>query len=121
MSRSKKQKVNILDVVPCPRSHILTHLTEEGKVVLGILRFKSKWVRKYLLPKKIAPEIKVALDVHGSEVWKLINGKNNVKMIIEALQPHFEEEVEHYSERVITYLYHLHKDKLIEFMAAPKE
>lgn len=116
---TKYNKINILDVIPMRRSHIFTYIGEEGKVTLGILRFKSKWMNKYFLPKKISPEIKVSLDVHGSEVWKLIDNKKSIGAIVKELSVHFERE-EQYEERIVRYLYHLKKDKLIDFIASNK-
>ena len=120
MHIKKGDQVNILDVVPIRRDHILTHIKEDGKVDLGILRFKSKWVRKYLLPKSISPEIMVPLDAHGSEVWKLLDGESSVQVILESLQEHFQDDPGNYKERVVTYLYRLYKDKLIDFVATNK-
>ena len=102
MKLDNKNTVNILDVVPMRRNHILTHVKSDGKVDLGILRFKSKWVRKYLLPKHVSDEIKIPLDQHGSEVWKLIDGKTPIKEVLEALEAYFEDDSDNYKERVIT-------------------
>ncbi|EGJ72547.1 hypothetical protein Bcop_2395 [Bacteroides coprosuis DSM 18011] len=117
MFGKSNNKINILDVTPIRRSHISTYIMDDGRVRLGILRFKSKWVNKYFLPKKISPEIKVPLDVHGSEVWKLIDGNRTIRKIIIQLATHFENQVD-YEERIVTYLYQLKKDQLIDFLSA---
>ncbi len=114
----KKKKINILNVIPHPRSHISSYITEEGKVNLGLRRFKYKWMDIFLT-KKMSNEIKVPLDSYGSEVWKLMDGKRTVSQIILELANIFEYE-KGYDLRIITYLTQLQHDKLIYF-SVPKE
>lgn len=109
-------KVSIMDVVPSRRDGISTYTNEDGKVTLGIQRFKSGWINKYFMPKRISSEIKVPLDRYGSVVWTFINGKLTVSEIINQVEEIFPQE-EHLDERIVTYLYHLKKDKLIDFLA----
>lgn len=112
-----KKKVNILDVIPHPRGHISSYVKEDGKIQLGMRRFKYKWMDVFLTKKRSA-EIKVPLDEHGSEVWKLMDGKRTVAQIILELGDYFENE-ENYDLRIITYITQLQKDKIIYF-AVPK-
>lgn len=109
-------KVNILDVIPLRKDNISTFIAEDGKVTLGILRFKSKWINKYFMPKRISPEIHVPLDIYGSEVWKTIDGKHSISDIIELVRLIYPDEIG-LDERIITYLYRLRHDKLIDFTA----
>lgn len=111
-----KDKVNILDVIPLRKDNISTSIAEDGKVTLGILRFKSKWINKYFMPKSISSEIYVQLDMYGSEVWKMLDGKRSISEIIEVVQLVFPNE-DGLDERIITYLYRLKHDKLIDFVA----
>lgn len=112
----KKDKVFILDVVPSRGDKISTEILEDGKVSLGIPRFKSGWMNKYFMPKRVSPEIKVPLDQYGSEVWKLIDGNRTIENIILEVQEVFPEEHK-LDERVLTYLYRLKHDKLVDFVA----
>ena len=111
-----KDKVNILDVIPLRKDNISTTITEDGKVVLGILRFKSNWINKYFMPKSISKEIHVPLDVYGSEVWKALDGKSSISKITAEVKLVFPD-TEGLDERILTYLYRLKHDKLIDFVA----
>jgi len=109
-----KHKINLLDVIPCRADHILTE--NEGELsVIAFPRFKSAWMRKFLLPKGMSPYIRVRLEEHGTAVWNLIDGKRTVKDIIELLADHFTEE-EDYGSRVTIYITQLRKDKFIKYL-----
>lgn len=108
-----KEKINLLDVVPCRDEHILTE-NEGGLSVIAFPRFKHAWMRKYLLPKNLSPYIRVRLEEHGTAVWNLIDGKRTVREIILLLSNHFENE-EDYDIRVTTFITQLRKDKFIKY------
>ncbi|WP_018108609.1 PqqD family protein [Bacteroides propionicifaciens] len=114
-----ENKVFIMDVIPSKLDNIHTLIAEDGKVTLGIQRFRSKWINKYFMPKKVSPVIRVPLDKYGSQVWKLIDGQSDISKIIEQAQSEFPEE-ENFDKRIITYLYQLKKDKLIDFLIVNK-
>lgn len=107
-------KTNLLDVIPCHKEHIITE--HDGElVIIAFPRFKSAWVRKYLLPKGISPYIRVRLEEHGSAVWNLIDGKRNVREIIDLLSEHFNDE-DNYASRITIYLSQLRKDGFIKYL-----
>lgn len=109
----KKEKTNLLDVIPFRCSHITTGM-EGDCTVIAFPRFRSEWMRRWLLPKGMSPDIRIRLEEHGAAVWELIDGQRTVREIIEKLAAHFHEEA-NYESRVTTYLYQLQKDRLISF------
>lgn len=110
----KNTKINLLDVVPCRSEHILTEI--EGELsVIAFPRFKQAWMRKYFLPKKMSPYIRVRLEEHGTAVWNLIDGKRTVGEIIHLLSDHFGNE-ENYEQRVTIFITQLRKDGFIKYI-----
>lgn len=109
-----KDKISLLDVVPCKKEHIITE--EEGELsVIAFPRFKRAWIAKYLLPKGMSPYIRVRLEEHGTAVWKLIDGKRTVHEIISLLADHFEQQ-KNYEQRVTTFITQLRKDGFILYL-----
>ena len=109
-----KEKINLLDVIPVRNETIVTEKNAEGLCVLGLPRFKNKWMQKHLIPKSISPYVRVTLEEHGTAVWNLIDGKRCVRDIIALLNTHFKQE-EEYEARVTDFITRLHKDQLIKY------
>ena len=100
-----KDKINLLDVIPCRSEHITVE--REGEtIVLSFPRFKYTWMQRFLVPKGMSKELHVHLEEHGTVVWELIDGKRTVREIIEKLADHFQNEAG-YESRVSTYLYQI--------------
>lgn len=106
-------KISLLDAVPVRCGHIATEWEGEC-AVLTYPRFKYKWMRRFLLPKGMSPDIHVRLEEHGTAVWKLIDGHRTVREIIALLAGHFGEGEEKYSPRVTAYVMQLRKDGFIQ-------
>ena len=86
-----KEKINLLDVIPCRSEHITVE--REGEtIVLSFPRFKYTWMQRFLVPKGMSKELHVHLEEHGTVVWELIDGKRTVREIIEKLADHFQNE-----------------------------
>ena len=98
-------KVSLLDAVPVRCGHITTEWEGEC-AVLAYPRFKYEWMRRFLLPKGMSPDIHVRLEEHGTAVWNLIDGHRTVREIISLLARHFGEE-ENYIPRVTAYVMQL--------------
>ena len=108
-----KEKINLLDVIPFRSTHITTEKESDGTVVIAFPRFKYDWMRRFLLPKGMSPDIHVRLEEHGSAVWRLIDGRRTVREIISLLAVHFQSD-ENYASRVTTYVMQLQKDGFIK-------
>lgn len=105
-------KISLLDAIPVCSPHIITEWEGEC-IVLAYPRFKYEWMRRFLLPMGMSPDIHVRLEEHGTAVWNLIDGHRTVREIIALLAPHFGEE-ENYASRVTAYVMQLRKDGLIQ-------
>ncbi len=105
-------KVSLLDAVPVRCGHITTEREGES-IVLTYPRFKYDWMRRFLLPKGMSPDIRVKLEEHGTAVWDLIDGRRTVQEIISLLAGHFEGEAD-YASRVTTYVMQLRKGGFIQ-------
>lgn len=114
----KKHPLNYLDQIP---DRIITEFDDDGeKITLHIPKFKSAWMRKWLIPPGKPKYLKIRLDKTGSMVWKLIDGNITVNDICKQLQVKFPEThktSENIELKVIKFLNMLIRNKLIQFKA----
>ena len=108
-----KEKINLLDVIPFRSENITAEKGSDGTVTIAFPRFKYEWMRRFLLPKGMSPDIHVRLEEHGTAVWELIDGKWTVRQIIEELAEHFDHE-ENYESRITAYITQLQKDGFVK-------
>lgn len=108
-----KEKVSLLEVIPCRKEHVTT-LKEGEEIILSFPRFKYTWMNRYLLPKGMSRELHVRLEEHGTAVWELIDNQRTVREIIDKLADHFHYEAG-YESRVSIFLSRLQKDGFIKF------
>ena len=109
-----KEKINLLEVIPCRNEHIKAE--QEGEtIVLSFTSFKPSWMSRYLLPKGMSKDIHVRLEEHGTAVWNLIDGQRTVREIIEKLADHFNHE-ENYESRILAYFSQLQKDGFVKWI-----
>lgn len=106
-----EEKVSLLNVVPVRCGHITTRWEGEC-AVLTYPRFKYRWMRRLLLPKRMSPDIHVRLEEKGTAVWNLIDGKRTVREILSSLAERGEDEA-HEPSRVTAYVMQLRKDGFI--------
>jgi hypothetical protein len=66
-----KEKINLLDVIPFRSENITAEKGSDGTVTIAFPRFKYEWMRRFLLPKGMSPDIHVRLEEHGTAVWEL--------------------------------------------------
>jgi hypothetical protein len=113
MKKMKKEKVNLLDMVPYISKSITTE--KEGELsVIAFPRFRNPWMQKYFTPKNKSAVIRIRLEEHGTAVWDLIDGKRSVKEIVETLAGHFNQEA-NYEYRITAYLSQLHRQGFIKY------
>lgn len=108
-------RVDLLDTIPVQSNHVRTEW-KDGCAVLAYPRFRHPWMRRWLLPKGMSPDIRVTLEDHGTAVWQLIDGERDVRTIIRLLASHFEGDSS-YAFRVTAYLMQLRKDGFIRLLA----
>lgn len=108
---NKLSKVNLLSATPKLKSHIKLYLKGDGKVQLGIRRFKNEWFHKHFLLNRLSREIKVNFDEQSSQVLSLITGTKTVQEIVSELSNDAE-----YQERIVILINRLYRDKLIDLL-----
>lgn len=110
------QSKDWLEYVPEIKASIGTIVHDDGLISISIPRFKKEWVAKLVLSKNRKNEIRINLDENGSKVWELIDGKRNIRNILDKLSDIALNE-ENYSDRVILFLQGLHKNGFIQIYA----
>jgi hypothetical protein len=92
--------------------------TQDGeKVILLIPRFKSEWMRKWIIPRNRSKHIRIHLDEMGTRVWKLIDGERNTNEICNILNASLPEPAPDnpIELRVTGFLRQLYKNRFIVF------
>ena len=108
-----KKKTNLFDLIPVINELVTTE--KEGELsVIAFPRFRSKFMQKYLVPKKKSTHVRIRLEEHGTAVWDLIDGKRTVQAIADALAEHFHQEA-NYEYRITAYLQQLERQVFIKF------
>jgi hypothetical protein len=111
--RRDKREINLLDLVPIP---IIGHeVSDEGIVTLLAPRFKSRLMRRWILPRLKRPFFRVELDDIGSGLWLLCDGKRNVKEIAGIMRERFEERIEPCYERMGLFFQQLEGARFITY------
>jgi hypothetical protein len=106
---------NLFELVPCIDEHITTE--NEGELsIITFPRFRSKFMRKYFIPKNKSSMIRIRLEEHGTAVWNLIDGTRTVSDIVNILAEHFDDE-KNYEYRITTYILQLRKQGFIKLVA----
>lgn len=118
MFRKEKTVLNYLDMTPV---HLVRFDEEGGKVVLFEPKFKRAWLKKLVSPLKKSEFIKVKLDEFGSDTWRLIDGKRNVREISTELIKIFGDQIEPAELRVTKFLTSLMHNDYITFLEIMKK
>lgn len=91
---------------------------EGNRITLLIPKFKSAWLRKWLIPSRRSQYFRIHLDEKGSRVWELINGERNTLEICNLVRKdlHIEEDKSDQFDLLVTeFLRQLFKSRFILF------
>jgi hypothetical protein len=111
-----KPQPNYLDMVPVRNVQEFTE--EEEKITLLIPKFKSAWLRKWLIPARRSKYFRIHLDTMGSNVWRLIDGHRNTAEICNLLKNNVNQDADTENQlelRVTNFLSQLYKNRFIVF------
>ena len=112
----RKPKKNFLDMIPVRN---IGEFTREGdKITLMIPKFKSEWMRKWLIPANRSKHFRIHLDETGSKVWLLIDGIRNTDEICNRLSNSGPDQInadDSVALRVTEFLRQLYKNRFIVF------
>lgn len=88
---------------------------EKDIVIVIKPKFKTKIGKFFARIFGIAPTYSIKLDIFGSFIWKLCDGKNSVEEIGKKLKERFGKEAEPLYERLATFLNIMEKNNMIRF------
>lgn len=112
----KKKQVNYLSLIPI---RAVKEFTEtDGRITLLIPKFKRPFFQKFFIPKRNSPHFRIHLDEMGSQVWKQMDGKQNVELICSKLSESLNSELspnDQLEYRVTKFLTELYKSRFIIF------
>jgi hypothetical protein len=112
----RKPQSNYLDKIPV--RNVAEFSTEGGKVTLLVPKFKSAFMRKWLIPNRRSQVFRIHLDETGSKVWLLIDGVSPVGEICNRMQESTESSASGDNTleiRVTKFLSQLYRNRFIEF------
>lgn len=112
----RKPLLNYLDMTPV--RNVQDFIQDDEKITLLIPKFRSRWMRDFMVPGNRSKFIRIHLDEAGSKVWQLIDGKRNVGEICTMLDGLPSREV-HSNDtdqiRLTKFLSHLYRNRFIIF------
>lgn len=111
---AKKQQDNFLDYIPFINPKNTYSEKENGNITVH-MENKGIW-HKIAQTVFSTPKVShIDLDQYGSYVWKLIDGKRNVKEIGQCMKKKFGEAAEPLYPRLVQYLRILRNNKFVLF------
>lgn len=118
LMRKNSVNVNLLELTPVAKySH---QVNSDGLIDVLVPRFKGSIMQKFV-PKSKSKFIRANLDVIGTEVWRLIDGKRKVSDIAIAIDEKLGEKVQPVYDRLNVFLTQLHNNGFIYFLELNKE
>lgn len=106
------KNINYLELTPYRLQEF--EETKDGKINLLFPKFKIE-LFNFFIPRNKSKKIKIKLDDYGSQVWKLIDGKNNVNDIVLYIFEKYEDDLKPEEERITKFLTTLYQHKFIAF------
>ncbi len=120
MAKKKKVSANYFDSVPVRSADRPWRVKDDGLVEVDMENkgFYHSIAQKLFKKPRISH---IALDKHGSAVWKSIDGANTVMDIIRVMEREFPKEKDRMLDRVVTYLATLQTNGFITMRGAKKK
>jgi len=107
----KRQRFNLFAVRPIRN---LSWTTEaDGKIVLIVPKFKSRFLVRWLVPLLARPNFHVKLDGYGSYVWEQCDGNSTVEEIVSSMAGSFRESPDSLDGRVAAFVQRLIRDEFL--------
>lgn len=88
-------------------------ISEDGKVVVLVPKFKNSFLVKWILPYLAKPFFRIKLDEIGSAIWQQCDGTTPVSAIAGSLKTTFGSAVEPVDERINKFINHLERGDLL--------
>jgi hypothetical protein len=106
------EPVNLLELKPLRT--IAWERAGDERIILIYPKFRSTFLRKYLVPWLAKPNFHIRLDAYGSFIWKRCDGQTDVGRIATEMQAEFGKQVEPVCERISRFLKRLESEHFIK-------
>ena len=106
-----RRPVNLLELRP--KRNARWEALEDGRAVLYVPRFRSQWLRSWLVPMLANPDFRVRLDALGTSFWKHCDGTAAVSEIAERMGGEFGCDAGSLWERIAGFIARLEREELI--------
>lgn len=106
MAKKRRISQNYMDAVLIPNPERTWHEREDGIIVIDMENkgFYHRIAQRFFHRPKVSH---IALDAHGTAVWKALDGNHSVYDIIQQMKQEFPGEEDRMLDRVITFLHTL--------------
>ena len=104
--------VNLLELRP--RRNVEWEIDDGGRAVLLVPRFRSRWLRGWLLPLLAKPSFRIRLDAMGTAFWQRCDGSTPVLEIAEQMSAQSGSDVDDMIERLGRFLARLEREEFID-------
>lgn len=111
MKSSGNAPVNLLDLKP--RRNLEWEVDDGGRAVLLVPKFRSRWLRAWLLPLLAKPSFRVRLDAMGTAFWQRCDGSTPVLEIAEQMSAQSGSDVDDMIERLGRFLARLEREDFV--------
>ena len=112
VSSSGNAPVNLLELRP--RRNVEWEIDDGGRAVLLVPRFRSRWLRAWLLPLLAKPSFRIRLDAMGTAFWQRCDGSTPVLEIAEQMSAQSGSDVDDMIERLGRFLARLEREGFID-------
>ena len=114
-----RRPANLLDLRP--RQNVRWEAQEDGRAVLLVPRFRSPWLRSWLVPMLSKPDFRVRLDALGTSFWKHCDGATAVSEIARRMAGELGCDAESLWQRIAGFMARLEREELIVLTAPDQE
>jgi hypothetical protein len=104
--------VNLLELRP--RRNVEWEIDNGGRAVLLVPKFRSRWLRDWLLPLLAKPSFRVKLDELGTAFWQRCDGSTPVLEIAQQMSAQSGSDVDDVIERLGRFLARLEREDFID-------
>ena len=117
MPKTNKQRLptveEFLQIIP-KKQDFEWHKDKQGIVHISVPKFNSKLGKSFCKIIRKDDKFTADLDALGSKVWENIDGKKNVKKILEIIKKEFPDEI-NIDQRLFLFIQQLEKMNYISF------
>lgn len=120
MAKKRKVSQNYMDTILIPNPERKWSEREDGIVVIDMENkgFHNRVAQRFFHRPKVSH---IALDAHGTAVWKALDGNRSVFDVVNQMKQDFPDEEARMLDRVITFLHTLQVNRFVIVKNATKK